>query len=87
MFLWLLACLPWFLGQLQFCSTACHPFLLTSNNKDILTKNYIDNLVASNIPSGTTVYFKFFLNAPTQQPAGTYNNTVSFKAVPSGQLP
>ncbi len=67
-------------------------FNLTNNtvpsiNKRFLTKNYTDNLVVSNIPSNTTIYFKFFLNAPAQQAPGTYQNNVSFKAVAFGQLP
>jgi hypothetical protein len=52
-----------------------------------MTTNYADNLVASNIQNGTRVYFKFFLNVPANQAAGTYNNTVSFATVQNGDLP
>ncbi|MBT6995105.1 fibronectin type III domain-containing protein [Candidatus Woesearchaeota archaeon] len=52
-----------------------------------LTTNYLDNLIGENLPSGTNVYFKFFLTVPGGQSPGLYSNLVDVKAVPHGDLP
>ncbi len=58
-----------------------------SSNKYSLTTNYIDNKIGNNLPNGTSIYLKFFLSAPASQKAGTYNNSLLFKAVPNGVAP
>jgi hypothetical protein len=58
-----------------------------SDNKFSLTTDYADNIIGSGLTNGNVVYLKFFLSAPSGQAAGTYNNTMMFKAVPSGELP
>jgi hypothetical protein len=57
-----------------------------SDAKYQLTTNFADNKIADAVTSGL-VYLKFFLTVPSGQPAGTYNNTVDFKAVQTGQSP
>jgi hypothetical protein len=39
---------------------------------------------SSNVTPGTLNYYRFWLSVPGGQPAGTYNNTVYFKAVEEG---
>ncbi|OYT36702.1 hypothetical protein B6U91_00500 [Candidatus Pacearchaeota archaeon ex4484_71] len=48
-----------------------------------LTTSFVKS--GENIPSdGTGVnYYRFWLDVPSGQPAGAYNNTVTFKAVPT----
>ncbi|GAH23564.1 unnamed protein product, partial [marine sediment metagenome] len=58
-----------------------------SINKYSLTTNYEDNPIGENLGEGAVVYLKFFLSAPSGQPAGTYNNSLLFKSVPTGQEP
>ncbi len=58
-----------------------------SGVKHTLTTNYLDNLIGENLPSGTTVYFKFFLTVLGGQSPGLYSNLVDIKAVPHGELP
>jgi hypothetical protein len=38
-----------------------------------------------NIPLGGANYWRFWLDVPAGQPSGTYNNTVYFKAVQTGE--
>lgn len=57
------------------------------SNKFSLTKNFADNKIGENLREGDIVYFKFFLNAPSGQASGVYNNNLLFKAVPNGQSP
>jgi len=57
-----------------------------SDNKFSLTTDFNDNKIEG-LSNGTRVYFKFYLNAPSGQAAGTYNNSLTFKAVSSGQSP
>ena len=52
-----------------------------------ITTNYSDTLIASNLVDGTTTYLKFYLDVPAGQNAGTYNNSVLFKAVATGGTP
>lgn len=54
-------------------------------NKSTMTTNY--SLIASNLGDNSAVYLKFYLDAPSSQPAGTYTNNLSFKAVRNGQDP
>jgi hypothetical protein len=58
-----------------------------SSSKFSLTTNYTDNKIGDSLTDGSVVYLKFFLNAPSSQPAGDYNNTLLFKAVINGQAP
>lgn len=58
-----------------------------SGNKFSLTTQYSDSMIGSNMPDGSRIYIKFFLSAPSGQPAGTYTNTVEVKGVPNGQSP
>lgn len=58
-----------------------------TSNRISLTTDYADNLIASNIPDGATIYLKFYLDALGGQSPGTYTNSVSFSAVPTGSLP
>jgi hypothetical protein len=61
--------------------------LVPSIGKFRLTTNYSDNQIGSGLIDGSVVYLKFFINAPQGQPAGTYNNSILFKAVTHGQTP
>ena len=38
----------------------------------------------TNVGKGNNTYFRFFLDIPVNQPAGAYNNTISFKGVSGG---
>jgi len=58
-----------------------------SGSKFSLTTNFADNNIGTNLQNGNVVYLKFFLSAPSGQPAGTYNNSVLFKAVSNGGTP
>jgi hypothetical protein len=58
-----------------------------SNNKFSLTTNFVDNKIGDGLSDGSIIYLKFFLSAPPQQSAGTYNNTLEIKAVSHGQSP
>ncbi|MFA5060820.1 MAG: LamG-like jellyroll fold domain-containing protein [Candidatus Pacearchaeota archaeon] len=57
-----------------------------SETKYSLTTDY-DNKIGDNLGDGSVIYLKFFLSAPPAQPAGVYNNSLLFKAVPHGQTP
>ena len=50
-----------------------------------LTTSY--SLIMNDIADGSTVYLKFYLDAPAGQAPGTYSNFVSFEAVPAGNPP
>ncbi len=58
-----------------------------SDNKFSLTTNYADNQIGDGLSNGSIVYLKLFLNAPSGQASGTYNNTLMFKGVSYGQSP
>ena len=58
-----------------------------SDIKTSLTTNYSDNKIGNAMNNGSVIYLKFFLNAPAGQAAGTYNNSLLFKAVQTGQSP
>ena len=51
-------------------------------NRLTMTTGYI--LIGENLPDASIVYMKFYLDAPVSQPAGTYLNSLDFKAVRNG---
>jgi len=55
--------------------------------KTSLTKNFADNKIGDSLTGDVVVYLKFFLSAPAGQAAGSYNNTLFFKAVEHGLSP
>jgi parallel beta-helix repeat protein len=58
-----------------------------SDVKSSFTLDYSNNKIGDGLADGSAVYLKFFLNAPSAQSAGTYNNTLDIKAVPHGETP
>ncbi len=48
-----------------------------------MTLSYVK--AVNNIHVGNSSYWRFWLDVPTAQPSGDYNNTVSFKGVQTGQ--
>jgi len=54
-------------------------------SKFSLSTNYV--LIASDLGDQSTVYLKFYLDAPASQPAGIYTNNLEFKAVTHGTSP
>jgi len=58
---------------------------VTGIAKTQMTTNYV--LIADAISGDSVIYMKFYLDAPSNQPAGTYTNALSFKAVRDGQAP
>jgi len=58
---------------------------LIGATKNTMTTNY--SLIGSGLGDNSIVYLKFYLDAPSSQPAGTYTNNLSFKAVRNGQAP
>jgi parallel beta-helix repeat protein len=54
-------------------------------DKTVMSTNYV--LIGDSLVDGSVVYMKFYLDAPAGQPAGTYTNDLSFKAVMHGQSP
>ncbi|MFH1801559.1 MAG: hypothetical protein ABH804_01860 [archaeon] len=50
-----------------------------------LTTNYF--LIGNSLSDGAQVFLKFYLSAPSAQPAGVYYNSLEFKAVREGQSP
>jgi hypothetical protein len=52
-----------------------------STNTTMLT-NYIN--IGTGLEDGDVVYMKFFIDAPSAQPAGVYENQLDFKAVRNG---
>lgn len=69
------------LGNMTYSFSTTNPEV-PSEIKSSLTTSYADNKIASNIESGTIIYLKFFLNAPSNQPAGIYRNNISIIGVP-----
>lgn len=51
-------------------------------NQSSLTKSYVKSGI--NVEQGGKLYYRFWLDIPAAQPAGTYNNTVYFKGVNTG---
>ena len=56
---------------------------LTGLNKSTMSTNY--TLIGNGLGDNSVIYMKFYLNAPPTQPAGTYLNSLMFKAVRHGQ--
>jgi hypothetical protein len=56
-----------------------------NTNKINMTTSYV--LIGDNMGNNTVIYMKFYLNAPSGQPAGIYTNNLAFKAVVHGQAP
>ena len=46
--------------------------------------NLVYQPAQTNVARGNNTYFRFFLDIPVNQPAGTYNNTIFFKGVSGG---
>lgn len=59
--------------------------LVNTTNISTMSTSYI--LIGDALQDGDTIYLKFFLDAPASQPAGTYLNSLEFKAVRDGQSP
>lgn len=51
--------------------------------KYVMTTNY--SLIGENLIGNSTIYMKFYLDAPNSQPAGVYLNNLQFKAVRHGE--
>ncbi len=66
-------------------STSLNDSTVMNSSKVVMTTNY--TLIGSAMGDNSVVYLKFYLDAPSNQPAGTYNNSLSFKAVRNGQTP
>lgn len=62
-------------------SNATHPSLA---NEMPLTITHV--VAANNVGIGKAAYWRFWLDVPAGQATGTYNNTVSFKAVNLGSV-
>jgi hypothetical protein len=52
-----------------------------------LTTNFSNTPIGTNLADGSVVHIKFYLNVSGAQAAGTYHNNVSFKVVPTGEIP
>ncbi len=59
---------------------AIHPLL---SGETAMTTGYIKG-GATNIAPGNSSYWRFWLDIPSAQPSGNYNNTVSFEGVVNG---
>jgi hypothetical protein len=57
------------------------------NTKYSITTNFTNNKIGFSLVDNSTIFLKFFLNVSGGQAAGTYNNTVEFKAVQTGFPP
>lgn len=58
-----------------------------STIKKSLTTNYTNNQIGYNMTNTTKSWLKFFLDVPSSQQAGVYNNTLTFKVVQTGYSP
>ena len=58
---------------------------VNDTNKVVMNTSYI--LIGSNLPDNSTIYMKFYLDAPSSQAAGQYLNQLDFKAVREGEAP
>jgi hypothetical protein len=59
----------------------------TVSNVSLLTMSTNYTLIGNDLDGNSTVFMKFYLDAPVGQAAGTYLNQLDFKAVRNGQLP
>jgi hypothetical protein len=69
------------LGNETFSYVVNDPYVNTTSNMTMQT-NYIN--VGTSLNDGDVVYLKFFIDAPSGQPAGVYQNQLDFKAVREG---
>ena len=56
---------------------------LVNSSNHTMTTSYF--LIGESLDDGDVVYLKFYLSAPSAQPAGTYSNNLEFKAVRENQ--
>ena len=54
-------------------------------NRTMMTTNY--TIIGNGMGDNSVVYMKFYIDAPSTQPAGTYTNNLQFTAVRHGQSP
>lgn len=59
----------------------------TVSNVSMLVMNTSYVQIADSIGDNSTVFLKFYLDAPAGQPAGVYENQLDFRAVRAGQAP
>ncbi|MEM4214814.1 MAG: hypothetical protein QW484_00390 [Candidatus Pacearchaeota archaeon] len=52
-----------------------------------ITKNFVDNLIGSDLNNTNVIYLKFYLNVPSGQPSGIYKNNITIKGVKAGENP
>jgi hypothetical protein len=53
------------------------------SNEISFTTEYV--LAGTNLEEGTRNYYRFFLDVPSAQASGTYNNSIYFKGTPTGE--
>ncbi len=63
-------------------STLTNSSIPSLNQKISLTTSYIKS--GDNVLIGSSNYYRFWLDIPTAQPSGDYNNTIYFKAIQNG---
>ncbi|MBU2612145.1 MAG: LamG domain-containing protein [Nanoarchaeota archaeon] len=59
----------------------------TVSNSTVLTMTTNYTLIAGGLGDSSVIYMKFYLDAPSNQPAGIYTNNLFFKAVREGESP
>ena len=57
------------------------------SNYITLDTTYAENMIGENLGDGSYIYIKFYLSIPSNQPSGSYNNTISIKGVKNGETP
>ena len=72
------------LGNETFAFSDNNPFVNDTSNV-VMNTTYI--LIGDALGNNSTVYLKFYLDAPSSQAAGEYLNQLDFKAVRDGQSP
>lgn len=72
------------LGNETYAVNTTDPTVLNSPKKTMST-NY--TIIGSGMGDHSVLYMKFYLDAPSTQPAGVYTNNLSFVAVRHGQSP
>ena len=63
-------------------TNSTHPLL---SNETPMTTSYVKSY-AESIAPGNSSYWRFWLDIPSAQPSGDYNNSVSFEGVTSGGI-
>ena len=64
-------------------ATSTNDSTVSNVTKSTMSTNY--TLIGDGLSGNKIIYMKFYLNAPATQPAGTYLNSLMFKAVRHGQ--